>query len=459
MPKNIVIFSDGTGQRSGERFEENRTNIYKLYRATKCGPESSVNAREQFAFYDPGIGTIPPMLGAFGAIIAKIYNIVCQATGLGLTKNIEDCYEAIIRSYKPGDRIFLFGFSRGAYTVRCLGAVLHFCGVPLTMKNGRPLSKDDKTIKRLAAEAVEQVYQHVAWEKDSKVGGDRYVEQRKILSQRFREKYQSVNAYPHFIGVFDTVATVANTTSLLLTSAVVIASILGSSVLLHWWFGGFWVWCALLMGLVVVGGSAYYLRTHFKVARRLPGHPWWKTAHINPLHMRFYDQTLNTHVGWARHALAIDEHRKDFDRVAWGNVHDMRPVAEGEPDWLRQYWFAGNHADIGGGYPEPESRLSDAALKWMVGEATAIPGPLIVDCSVLQTYPAADGMQHDETRSWMFRWSAKAVRPIPVDAILDPLVVARFAESSVLHLDEDRPYRPVNLRAHRDVSAYYGAPA
>lgn len=47
-----------------------------------------------------------------------------QATGLGITTNIIDCYAAIVRIWEPGDRIFLFGFSRGAYTVRCLAAVL-----------------------------------------------------------------------------------------------------------------------------------------------------------------------------------------------------------------------------------------------------------------------------------------------------------------------------------------------
>jgi uncharacterized protein (DUF2235 family) len=59
MPKNIVIFSDGTGQRSGLLFDENRSNIYKLYRATRCGPDSPIDPAEQIAFYEPGLGTSP----------------------------------------------------------------------------------------------------------------------------------------------------------------------------------------------------------------------------------------------------------------------------------------------------------------------------------------------------------------------------------------------------------------
>jgi uncharacterized protein (DUF2235 family) len=59
MAKNILIYSDGTGQRSGVFLDENRSNIYKLYRATRCGPDTAVDPAEQLAFYDPGIGTSP----------------------------------------------------------------------------------------------------------------------------------------------------------------------------------------------------------------------------------------------------------------------------------------------------------------------------------------------------------------------------------------------------------------
>ena len=59
MAKNIVIFSDGTGQRSGVFFDESRSNVYKLYRGCRCSSDSSVDPREQLAFYDPGVGTDP----------------------------------------------------------------------------------------------------------------------------------------------------------------------------------------------------------------------------------------------------------------------------------------------------------------------------------------------------------------------------------------------------------------
>ncbi len=191
--RNIVILADGTGQRGGITIDERRSNIYKLYRATRCGPDSSVNPSKQLAFYDPGIGTLPGGLGFFGAVVRFLYNIISQATGLGLTKNIVDCYAAIIQLWRPGDRIFLFGFSRGACTVRCLAAVLALCGVPTRMKEGSPLKRDASSVKKIARE------------------GDAELKRSADQDTRFRVEYGSdvvgeSNAYPDFVGVFDTVA-------------------------------------------------------------------------------------------------------------------------------------------------------------------------------------------------------------------------------------------------------------
>jgi len=219
--KNIIIYSDGTGQRGGLMFDERRSNVYKLYRATRCGPDSSVNPAEQLAFYDPGLGTLPP---GNGLLVMRawrwFYNLAGRATGLGLTGNIIDCYAAIVRMWSPGDRIFLFGFSRGAYTVRCLGAILGMCGVPTQDKGETPLQRDKKTARRISKEAVKQVYQHTASkkERDSNDREKELLKQRRELARRFRQKYGSnapgdpakSNGYPHFIGVFDTVASLAN---------------------------------------------------------------------------------------------------------------------------------------------------------------------------------------------------------------------------------------------------------
>jgi hypothetical protein len=117
---------------------------------------------------------------------------------------------------------------------------------------------------------------------------------------------------------------------------------------------------------------------------------------------------------------------------------------------LEQFWFAGNHADIGGGYFENEARLSDIALGWMVAAAsdTLAEKGLILDRTVLTMHPSADGMQHDETRSLAFRLAGRSDRaPVP-DATLHPTVVDRFNLPRVLQYDVMAPYRPEALRGH-----------
>ena len=138
-------------QAGGLTPDENISNIYKLYRATRCGPDSEIDPRTQLTFYDPGLGSQPDS-GVFSAERAYrwVHNAVSQATGLGITMNIIDCYAAILRMWQPGDRIFMFGFSRGAYTVRCVAAVLSLCGVPTTMADGRtPLFRDEGSTGKL----------------------------------------------------------------------------------------------------------------------------------------------------------------------------------------------------------------------------------------------------------------------------------------------------------------------
>ena len=57
MARNILIFADGTGNEGGLLPDESRTNIYKLYRATRVGPDSTIDPTNQVAFYIPGVGT------------------------------------------------------------------------------------------------------------------------------------------------------------------------------------------------------------------------------------------------------------------------------------------------------------------------------------------------------------------------------------------------------------------
>jgi hypothetical protein len=126
-----------------------------------------------------------------------------------------------------------------------------------------------------------------------------------------------------------------------------------------------------------------------------------------------------------------------------------------------QIWFAGNHADIGGSYPENESRLSDITLDWMVEfiiDKIPEAGCVIVDKSLLRLYPSADGMMHDECMVGMggtaLHWS-KAVRDVPDTAQLHETVYERLAMSSVRNFTSFGPYRPAALQNHRKAKAFF----
>jgi Uncharacterized alpha/beta hydrolase domain (DUF2235) len=140
--------------------------------------------------------------------------------------------------------------------------------------------------------------------------------------------------------------------------------------------------------------------------------------------------------------------------VKWGGS-SLPPNRPGEPDIFQQIWFAGNHSDIGGSYPENESRLSDISLKWMIEAAQKIPDGLKVDPSVLWLYPSPEGMQHDECRGLVFRHAGKIDRKIDTDATLHATVYERFKLLVVLQYDLMLPYRPEGLRHHVKLTQYY----
>ena len=101
MPKNIVLLSDGTGNSAAML---HRTNVWRIHQAL------DLRLGDQIAAYDDGVGTenFRPLALLAGAV------------GLGLARNVRQLYAFLCRNYEPGDRIYLFGFSRGAFTVRTL---------------------------------------------------------------------------------------------------------------------------------------------------------------------------------------------------------------------------------------------------------------------------------------------------------------------------------------------------
>lgn len=466
MPKNIVIFSDGTGQAGGLRPDQNLSNIYKLFRASRTGTESPINPTEQIAFYDAGLGTETDEGKIPLRPVQTFRKIWSAATGTGISRNIADCYEAILKHYEPGDRIFLFGFSRGAYTARCVGGVMSLCGVPTNTADGCPLPRFGKGLRQIANEAVSQVYEHGS-------GSDKpeHKDERLEKARRFRAKYGSENeagqsnVVPYFIGVFDTVAALGAPGPRRLLMFLGLASFVGLTttvaagiVSLLPWFT-FWPIFWNFAAAIAIALAAGYVNTSVKTISDFPkkGNFSW---HIAAWRFRFYDNSLNTRVRYARHALAIDETRKDFARVPWAMIGD-RPERPGEPEWLQQIWFAGNHSDIGGSYPEDESRLSDISLQWIVEQASSLPHPLQVDRSKLHIFADAKGMQHcevermSESYAWLRHFLVEERREINVQSELHDSVFARFALPGVLHFGLRREYRPTNLNSHTKLGQFF----
>ena len=273
MPKNIVIFSDGTGQAGGINFDEARTNVYKLYRACRVGPDTKIEPSEQVAFYDAGLGSASD--GGHFKIgwMRWLYNLASMATGLGITRNIVDCYAAIIALYEEGDRIFLIGFSRGAYTVRSVAGVMTYCGVPRHMPDGSPLRRDPKSIHKLAEHAVKDVYQFCPSYSRKILGYRRFLlETRDAIAAQFRQQYGSTttvngaehaNVFPYFIGVFDTVAALGHK----YLGAALVTSGIALLIGLHW-LGGFlqpvFPWAGWLAWILSYLGIATALRRPYK---------------------------------------------------------------------------------------------------------------------------------------------------------------------------------------------------
>ena len=217
----------------------------------------------------------------------------------------------------------------------------------------------------------------------------------------------------------------------------------------------FWAWFVTICSVAAVGALAAYLKAYLKFVVGLPGVPVWQTVHLTHLKMKFYDNHPNPAVPYAKHALSIDENRADFKRVPWDKMG-----ANNDKKHFEQVWFSGNHSDVGGSYPENESRLSDIALQWMVEAARSVPDGILVDENILRLYPSPAGSQHDECKSGRFgRFWKKQLRKVPPGAPLHSSVLERFEQAHVLHYDVVKPYRPENLSDHPAVARYYGAPS
>lgn len=189
MPKNIILCSDGTGNAD---IQGRGTNVFKLFEAVDLNAHrTNPELETQLAFYDDGVGTK-------GSMMTRMMG---NATGYGLASNVKQLYRELVRVYDPDDRIFLFGFSRGAFTVRTLADMIGKCGV---------LKGETFTTHAELRQAVKAAYRAYRAYYDSGLtkvvvrltkGADGPTRVRE-----FQEKYElHTDVKIRFIGVWDTV--------------------------------------------------------------------------------------------------------------------------------------------------------------------------------------------------------------------------------------------------------------
>ncbi len=291
MGKNIILCADGTGNRGGYTPD---SNVYKIYNAIDIHDTN----KPQITFYDNGVGTAKN----------KYWRALSGAFGFGFKANVCDLYEFLARNYDPSDNVFLFGFSRGAATVRAFSGFVAASG----LVDGRKLDQDD-----LEKRADEVFRAYRAAKKDPS------------LAKQCREDQSSHGAIPiKFIGMWDTVSALGFPQD----------------------------WNITGIGMLV-------LNWLFKALDHL--FDFWIFAH------RFYNYELTANIQFACQVLAIDDERKSFTPLVWDeNRVDERKKDENGQEigtHIEQVWFAGAHSNVGGGYGR--AGLANVSLDWMMTRA------------------------------------------------------------------------------------------
>lgn len=156
--QKLILLFDGTWNDP-----EDQTNVYRI---TRLLHDDDDGIRQRF-YYDPGVGT------------SKFQRFFGGAFGYGLSKNLREGYDWLARRYSEGDEIWIFGFSRGAYTARSLVGMIRKCGLVHVVTPG-------------LLDKAESIYRNRDWHPDSEV------------CTEFKERF-SRQPRIHFIGVWDTV--------------------------------------------------------------------------------------------------------------------------------------------------------------------------------------------------------------------------------------------------------------
>ncbi len=382
--RRLVLCFDGTWNKV-----ESRTNVSRLFELIL---DRAADGGEQLKFYDEGVGSAAEATTPWKRIKDGLLGGIF---GDGIQRNVLQAYCWLIEHYDspsagPHPEIFIFGFSRGAFTARLLAGLLGASGLlkrQAVMEYGKPRRSQvtwDNGLVQLAWSRYKPG--RSAWRSVGHRGPGRHVNDWEKIAL----------AVPvRLLGVWDTVGRYGVPT---------------------------WSW-----------GSGFF----------------------KPI--RFGDSLIGRHVEHARHAMAIDEHREDFNIRLWegasatwasARVSDL-PVTT-----IHQRWFAGAHAQVGGGYEN--DLLCHHPLQWMAEEARTL-GLGLMDAGPKKIFrfaplsrdhlaPIIDS--HAEFAFGTYRWISDPIaRQIRVGstATSDFTMTVDIAPSVSEKVIGDAAYRPVNL--------------
>ena len=191
MPRNVVICCDGTAN----EFAQDRTNVVKLYYALEH------DRPDQIAFYHPGLGTMEPA-GALTTPARKVTRLLGKALGYGLSNDIRDAYTYLINNFRNDDRVFLFGFSRGAYTARAVCSLLKMYGL-IPAGNDPLVPYAVRMMMAIGTVREAQRANQIATREEKDALANYFK-----LAEDFKKIVGQTECCPHFVGVWDTVSSV-----------------------------------------------------------------------------------------------------------------------------------------------------------------------------------------------------------------------------------------------------------
>lgn len=367
--KRLAICCDGTWNRLDARHP---TNVVRLAEAILPTADDGTT---QLVYYDEGVGARST---AHFSLLNRIDRVFSGAFGWGLLDHLEQAYRFLVFNYEPGDEIYIFGFSRGAFTARSLAGLIRNCGIVMQDRAHRlheavrlyqsrdPADHpDSENARKFRMEYAPHIYlnqEELDWR----------------IRQGMTDNPESIGLLRmRYIGVWDTVG-----------------------------------------------------------ALGVPNRFWLLSRFLNRKY-QFHDTNLSSTVQGARHAVGLDERRRDFEPALWSNLDRLNcNTEEGEALPFQQLWFPGDHSSIGGG--GKVEGLAQAALGWIAeGAEDAKLG--FHQAALYEYSQAADYLADVLSSGRERRFYQKRARkgPTRIEDVA-PITIQRWR-------DADPPYRPKSL--------------